>query len=264
MNNLITPDQLGGLATIGEQQLTQINKRMVEMNRANHTAGRQNTQTTNQLMALTMLADSPYRRLRQCLAQIEKKRNALDDAFFRMKKQQIKVKKWRDKGDELSLVKADEAEYKAQRSKDYIDAAFKEIAVFQEAYEEIRLSNNIPEKWDEKDAELEEITHHIRMAFRNCVRDLIQDGRMNMGTMEYLEQFGIHPQTARSLVLKYLEDEEAMIAKGQHPTVNKLYAFLDHMVETFHDSHKMVMDRIGLETLVRDEYLYLEDKSDVG
>ena len=47
----------------------------------------------------------------------------------------------------------------------------------------------------EQDEEDEEIAHHIRMAFRNCHRDLSLNPAqcMNMGTMEYLEQFGIHP-----------------------------------------------------------------------
>ena len=57
---------------------------MVEIDRVNHTAGRSNTQTTNQLMTLTMMTDSPYRRLRQCMSQIERKRSALEESYFKM------------------------------------------------------------------------------------------------------------------------------------------------------------------------------------
>ena len=77
-------ESVGGLATITNEKLEIISKKMVAIDRANNTAGRSDTQTTNQLMTLTMLTDSPYRRLRQCLAQIEKKRNALDEAYFKM------------------------------------------------------------------------------------------------------------------------------------------------------------------------------------
>jgi len=250
----------GGLATIGEKQLSKISKRMVEVDRANHTAGRSQTQTTNQLMTLTMMTDSPYRRLRQCLSQIEKKRSALDESFYKMKKDQYLVKKYKEKGDELSMIKAEEKENSMLRSKDYIDAAFKEIAVFQEAYEEIRLAHDIPEDWDERDAEEAEIEHHIKQAFRQAHRDMVNGGRIGLGNMEYLEQYGIHIQTAQRVIGDYIAEEEKMIAEGNFPTVNRLYGFLDHMVELFHDAHKQVLDRIGIKELIKDEYLYLENK----
>ena len=65
------------MATMTPDKIQKISERMVEMERANNSLGRSNTQTTNQLMTLTMLTDSPYRRLRQCLAQIERKKEAL-------------------------------------------------------------------------------------------------------------------------------------------------------------------------------------------
>ena len=51
-----------------------------------------------------------------------------------------------------------------------------------------------------------------------------------------------------------------MIASGKMPTVKHLYAFLDRMAETFHDAHKDVMKRIGIKELIKEEFLYLEDK----
>ena len=203
---------VGGLATIGEKQLAKISERMIEVDRANHTTGRSNTQTTNQLMTLTMMTDAPYRRLRQCLSEIENKRSALDESFWRMKKDQVRVNRWRELGDEMSMIRADEKEHSMQRTKDYIDAAFKEIAVFQEAYEEIRLAHNIPENWDERDAEEDEIKHHIRQAFRQAHRDVVSTGRISLGNMEYMEQYGIHIQTAQKVIQDYVAEDDKMIA----------------------------------------------------
>jgi hypothetical protein len=251
---------VGGLATITDEKLESIAKKMVEIDRVNHTAGRSQTQTTNQLMSLTMMTDSPYRRLRQCLSQIEKKRSALDESYFKMKKKQVFIKAWYEKGDEMSVIKAQEAEHQMMRQKDYIDAAFKEIAIFQSAYDEIREAHNIPEKWDEKDAELAEIDHHIKQAFRQAHRDMVNTGRIGLGNMEYMEQYGIHIQTATSVIADYINNENKMIEQGKMPTVNHLYAFLDRMADTFHDAHKDVMKRIGIKELIKDEFLYLEDK----
>ena len=259
-SHLALQESVGGLATITDEKLEIISKKMVAIDRANNTAGRSETQTTNQLMTLTMLTDSPYRRLRQCLAQIEKKRGALDETYFRMKKKQVLIKQWYEKGDEMSVLKAQEAEHGMMRNKNYIDGAFKEIATFQCAYDEIRESYNIPENWDERDAEEEEIDHHIKQAFRQSHREMVGSGCITSGNMEYLEQYGIHIQTATRLIADYIASEDEMIAKGQMPTVAHLYAFLDRMAETFHDAHKTVMQRIGIKELVKEEFLYLEKK----
>ena len=259
-NYIALQESVGGLATITDEKLAIISKKMVAIDRANNTAGRSNTQTTNQLMTLTMMTDSPYRRLRQCLSQIEKKRSALDESYFRMKKKKVQIKQWYEKGDEMSVLKAQEAEHGMMRSKNYIDAAFKEIATFQCAYDEIRESHNIPENWDERDAEEAEIDHHIKQAFRQAHREMVGAGCITSGNMEYLEQYGIHIQTATRLIADYIASEDEMIVKGQMPTVAHLYAFLDRMAETFHDAHKAVMQRIGIKELIKEEFLYLEKK----
>ena len=259
-SHLALQESVGGLATITDEKLAIISQKMVAIDRANNTAGRSETQTTNQLMTLTMLTDSPYRRLRQCLAQIEKKRSALDEQYFRMKKKQVLIKQWYEKGDEMSVLKAQEAEHGLMRSKNYIDGAFKEIATFQCAYDEIRESYNIPENWDERDAEEAEIDHHIKQAFRQSHREMVGSGCITSGNMEYLEQYGIHIQTATRLIADYIASEDEMIVKGQMPTVAHLYDFLDRMAETFHDAHKTVMQRIGIKELVKEEFLYLEKK----
>ena len=61
-----------GLDTMTPDKLAKVSEKMVEIDRANKSLGRTQTQTTNQLMTLTMLTDAPYRRLRQCLAQIKR------------------------------------------------------------------------------------------------------------------------------------------------------------------------------------------------
>jgi hypothetical protein len=251
---------VGGLATITNEKLAIIAEKMVEIDRVNHTAGRSQTQTTNQLMSLTMMTDSPYRRLRQCMSQIEKKRNALEEAYFKLQKSKVLIKQWYEKGDEISVIKAQEAESRMIRQKDYIDGAFKEIATFQCAYDEIRESHNIPEKWDERDAEEAEIDHHIKQAFRQAHRDMVNTGRIGLGNMEYMEQYGIHLQTATKVIADYIAGEDKMISEGKMPTVRHLYAFLDRMAETFHDAHKDVLNRIGIKELVKEEFLYLEKK----
>ncbi len=69
------------LVSLTPKTLAKISDRMLEIDRAINVTGRSDTQTTNQLMTLNMLSDSPYRSLRQCLAQIEDRKKALEQAY---------------------------------------------------------------------------------------------------------------------------------------------------------------------------------------
>ena len=245
--------------TIDDKKMTKILERMPEIRRVRNTVGRSNTQTTNQLMTLTMMCDSPYRRLRQCLSQIERKQNALNEAYYKMRKMQVKVKRWEEKDDEMSRILIKEAESNMEIQRVYIEGALKEIGIFQDTYEEIRTSHNIPKKWDEADAEKAEIDAHLRQAFRQAHRDMVSTGSISIGNMEYLEQFGIHLQTAQRLITQYIKECEVCIDNGKYPTVDILYNWLDSMVETFKDSHLLVMKHIGLKKLIKNDWLYRED-----
>ena len=254
-------ENLGELATITNKKLAIIQERMVEIDRGTlAVGGRSQTQTTSQLMTLTMMSDSPYRRLRQCLAEIDKKRNALDEIYYKMKILKVKIKTWYKKGDEISVLKAQQGESQLLNSKSSIEGAFKDIAVYQASYDEMIKSHNIPEKWDEMDAEREEVDHHIRQAFRQSHRQMVSTGTIDVGNMEYLEQFGVHPQTAIKIIRDYINTEDKEISEGKAPTVNRLYNFLDSMVNMFHGSHKLVLERIGIKDLIKPEFLYIEEK----
>jgi len=243
---------------IDNDALKKIESRLPEIKRARNSAGRKNTQTTSQLMTLNIAGDSPYRHLRQILAQIERKSAALEEAFFKLKKDDVRLKKLQKKTDELSLIQIDEINARMERSRLYVEGAIKEIGMYQDAYEEIRETHNIPEKWDEKDSEKAEIRHHIKMAFRNSFQEMMSTGMIGRGSAEYLEQFGVHPQSARKYLHDYIVQNEKLMDSGKEPTIEHFHRFLDSMADKFQESHKLCMKRIGLKTLVREEWCYRE------
>ena len=101
--------------TLSQESLTKICDRLPELHRAKTAVGRKNSQTTSTLMTMTMLADSPYRQMKQCLSQIDNKRNALIEAHFKTKKNKVKIEKWEDSENELDRVKAEEEELELNR-----------------------------------------------------------------------------------------------------------------------------------------------------
>ena len=91
------------------------------------------------------------------------------------------------------------------------------------------------------------------MAFRYCIQRLMETNRIDRGTTEYLEQWGIHPMAADKLTRGYLEEVDQILASGKAPDINHMHNFLDKMVETFKDSHKDMMKRIGIKQILRAE-----------
>ncbi|MHA1482684.1 MAG: hypothetical protein ACTSQA_04505 [Candidatus Heimdallarchaeaceae archaeon] len=273
--------------TFDEEKLALVASRMPEINRATRAFGKQNSQATGKLMSLHMIAQSPYRRIKQCLAKIERKRSALKENIFKLRKNKVKLDRYLYKkqqliikmekvanaeleGDEIMLdFELQDLDIRIQKlaadvsdSNIYIEGALKEIGMYQESYEEIRESYNISEKWDELHMEEAEIEEHVKTAFLHAVRDIEMTGKINVGTHEYLEQYGINPNTAFALVRGYLNEASSRGSGTEVVSIELLYNFLDKMHEMFKNEYKKAMKRLGLKTLISKDFLYLEDSND--
>lgn len=270
--------------TFNQEKLELVASRMPEINRATRSFGKQNSQATGKLMSLHMIAQSPYRRMKQCLAKIERKRSALKENIFKLREQKVEldrhlyeqksmlnkiadIQEGKEEGDPILVdfdlqaidIKIQKLAADISDSNIYIEGALKEIGMYQEAYEEIRQSYDIPVEWDEGDMERSEIEEHVKTAFLHAIRDTEMTGRLNVGTHEYLEQYGINPHTAYKLVKEYL-----MVVENHQGGANieLLYDFLDKMYDDFGEEYKKAMKRLGLKTLISENFLYLENKEE--
>ena len=249
-------DEMLNGSSISDEALQKICDRLPELNRAKKVFGRKNSQTTSTLMTMTMLADSPYRQMKQCLSQIDKKRNALIEAHFTAKKNKVKIERWEKSGDALEAVEAEEARVQNEEVKTSAANAMKEIGMYQDIYEQIRISHDIPVDWDEEDYEAQEIPHALRMSFRQAIQNIMSSGKIAISTVEYWEQFGVHPLVGEKLTRDYLESVALEIKENKLPSVVSMHKFLDHMVETFKDEHKHSLTRIGVDAIVNHQYAY--------
>jgi hypothetical protein len=259
-NNLVKAFENKGieLKTFSPEKIEQISKDLIEHNRAMSVFGRRNTQTTNKLMTMTMLNGdgSPYRLLRQAMTEIEDRKNTLRVNLYKLQKSKVKLKKLKRKLEneadylekELLQIRIEELESGLQSSTLYIEGAMKDIASFQDAYKQIKEANNIPDNWDEKDMENAEVDFHVRRAFELLYRDIMVHGRIGMGTIEYMAQFGIHPQTATTYVQMYIQDTEKMIKEDKRlPNIDSLDDFLDEMVKLFRNEYKLTLKKMGID-----------------
>ena len=242
--------------SISKEGLQKICNRLPELERGKKAVGRKNSQTTSTLMTMTMIADSPYRQMKQCLSQIDNKRNALIESYFNTQKNKVKIAKWEESDNELDKVKAEEAKVQIEQAKVYAENAMKEIGMYQDIYDEIRESHNIPVDWDEEDYEASEIQHAIRMSFRQAIQNLMSTDKIAISTVEYWEQFGIHPMVGEKLTREYMMSVRNEMNDGKLPSVQSMHLFLDQMVETFKDEHKHSLKRIGVDAIVNHSYIY--------
>lgn len=254
---------------INKEKLNEIAKFIPEINRACNVFGKGNSQTTSMLMSLNMLDGNAYRRLKQISAQIERKRSALKENIFKLQKSEVEYDILKQQMDnetdplkrELLYIEQQEKASGAADSKIYIEAAIKEIGLFMEAYKEICKNNNIPENWDEADYEEAEIEHHIKMMFTMAIRDLGAGQRMNVGTCEYFEQFGIMPAVGYALAARFLQSVTEAISADKAPSIDMQYAFLDEMYNMFKEEYKRAMKRLGLDKVIHGDWIYQETKT---
>jgi len=262
---LISRVSNGYFSTITNESLNLIISDLDEINRATKSFGKKDSQTFSKLTSLTMVASSPYGRLKQCLAIIEKKRSALRDNLFLLQKQRNKSKRLnlekqmvtKDEFYEINIEKIDieinEIQCLISDAMLYIEGAIKDLGSYQDAYLQIKENYKIPDDWNESHYEECEVQEHIKLAIQHAVRDKTMTGRINVGTQEYLEQFGIHPIAVDKLISAYLNSE---IKSENVNNITSLYTFIDFAANQFKDEYKKCLDRIGLKSLVTTNLLY--------
>jgi hypothetical protein len=242
---------------ITKKQLAKIESRLPELHRAKAIIGHSTSQASYALQTLTMLDDSPMSRMKQCLSNIEHKYQAVREAYFKIENDKLEIKNIMTNKPitESGRLKVRELETGIESTQNSMGNALREIGMFQEMYEAIRKSNNIPEQWSEYDYEKQEIANMVRRSFRLGIQSLTNSGRMSVSAVEFWEQLGIHPQSAEAHCRNYILQIQKMIESGKEPDVRFMYEFLDGMAEKFKDSYKFALDRIGLKELGASEFM---------
>ena len=244
--------------TLTPSSLIKITETMPLIHHAVKATGKSQSQTTFQLMTLNMMAETPLRRLRQIAAEIQKKEDSLHSGYYGAKKAELSIKEKYKDGSEMSVLEAQEIESDLLRSRRLIENTYKDIGVLQEAYKDIQESFGIGDDWSEEDFEKEEVIHHSRLAIKQSYRSIMNTGSIDQGNQEYLEQFGIHPQSAFAIISDYINQCNILISEDKIPTSAHLYDFIDAAAKGLLGSGSInaVKERIGIKTIHRDEFSF--------
>ena len=223
----IDPDKINAAA------VEKVNNSLAEFAEKTRAFDRGNSQTSLALMSLTMLTGhSPYRIIRQIMAEAEQRKTALSYAQVSHAKLLAKKEKLEKEDNPVSLAKLRECIFNIDLLESKINGAFKDLAILMDTYENVKSVNNIDD-WDEVAFEAEEKNFHVRRGFELMYRNILECGRPQTATIEYTAQYGVHPQVAFKECQIYLEGVSEMIEKGIVLHSNHLEDFLDEMANKY-------------------------------
>lgn len=182
-----------------------------------------------------------FKNVRQLAAEINRKKQALDEAKWKHVKNEISIKKLEEKLQDPNLDYWTEIDYQiklAQKREGmatgmvYIEGAMKDILALNELYEQMK------EKFDgftEDDFEREESKSHLKRSVVQCIRDVRQTGSITKGEQEYLEQIGVNPSKMLFLIREYINKEEVK----NDWSVTGLHKFVADLVDELIDVMKV-------------------------
>ena len=242
---------------INAHAVEKVNRYLPELDEKTQAFDRKNSQTTLALMTLTMMTgQSPYRMMRQIMAEVEKRKGALAEAQVNHAKHLKEIERLEDSDDPVLQAKYRQKCVGLSSMEQKINGSFKDIATLIDAYNNIKEANGIDE-WDEVAFEKEEKKHHVRRAFELMYRNLFNTGRSSESTVEYCQQFGLHPQVCMTEVQGYLQYTAERIQNQDYPHANDLEEFLDEMAEKYHTNPDKTSERLfGKADFATDDYMY--------
>ncbi len=229
--------------------------RLPEFYRGSEIIGHSTSQTSYSLQTLNMISDSPMSRMKQCLAQINKRYGALRESHFKVEKMKLEIIDLDKKSDKYSKLDANEKASSIIEITKNMNTSFREIGMFQDMYDSILKNNNIPENWTEKDFEDQELDNMIKSSYRLAIQEVTQTGRIGKSCVEFWEQLGIHPQVGEIETRLYMTATQEAIEKGEVITIQHMYFFLDAMVIKHKADWKNVIKRIGLDAIGSERYM---------
>lgn len=254
-NNLELFDNVVDLVSLDKKQIEKIKARLPEYHRAKVMVGHSGSQHTSTLMSMNMISDSPYSRLKQCLAQMNKLMAGCQESYFIIEQQKIDADKIRDSTDRTSRLEVRRLESEIAVTSTGMESNLRKIGMFQDMYDSLIKNNNIPENWTEEDYEKSEIPNMIKSCFRITIQDLSMTGRVSKASVEFSEQLGIHPQMVEHRTREYMINTQQILVETKEITIQLMYDFLDEMVEEFKDCYKNALTRMGLNTIGSEDFI---------
>ena len=181
----------------------------------------------SQFMGVTLdvTAITPIGSIKHTLAEIDKTRSALQEAYIGLRKKENKLKKREaelktckdDLDRELLEIKILELQGHLEGTRNAVQGAVRKMNFFTNQYDNLMKKIGKTELTEE-DYELEEARYHIMTCMKQALNSARpRQGIIDEGNMIYLFDLGINAAQAQLEVMSYLNWENELVQQGKAP-----------------------------------------------
>jgi hypothetical protein len=208
-------------------------------------------------VTLDVTAITPLRGVYHTLAEIDRTKAALQEAYIGMRKKQVEMKrkqaeleKAEDPFDrEMLEIEILELQSHLESSQNHVDGAIRKMNFFANQHA-LLLEKLGKDEITEEDYELEECRYHIMTCMKqalNAARS--RQGVIDEGNLIYLFDLGINAAQAQAEVFAYLQMENDLLSQGLAPTHEMTVKWLEACADKWQDDPHLFAAYRGFKTL---------------
>jgi hypothetical protein len=212
----------------------------------------------SQFMSVTLdvTAITPIRSIKHSLAEIDRTRSALQEAYIGMRKKQNELARKQDElanpkepldkfQIELLEIEILELQGQLEGTQNHVNGAIRKMNFFVNQHQQL-LEKLGKTEITEEDYEREEARYHIMTCMKqglNAARS--RGGVIDEGNMIYLFDLGINAAQAQAEVFAYLNMENQLISQGQAPTHEMTMRWLEACADKWEKDPESFANRRG-------------------
>jgi hypothetical protein len=210
-------------------------------------------------VTLDVTAITPIRSIKHTLAEIDRTKSALQEAYINMRKKQVELKK-----KEAELIKTEdlldrelleieilELNSHLEGTLNAVNGALRKMNFMVNQHKQL-LEKVGKNEITEEDYELEESRYHIMTCMKqalNAARS--RNGMIDEGNLIYLFDLGINAAQAQAEVFAYLNMENQLISEGKAPTHEMTMRWLEACADKWAEDPAKFAARRGFSVFDR-------------
>lgn len=210
-------------------------------------------------VTLDVTAITPIRSIKHTLAEIDRTKTALQEAYINMRKKQVELKKKQAELDkttdefdrELLEIEILELNSHLEGTQNHVNGALRKMNFMVNQHKQL-LEAVGKNEITEEDYEREESRYHIMTCMKqalNAARS--RNGMIDEGNLIYLFDLGINAAQAQAEVFAYLNMENQLISNGQAPTHEMTMRWLEACADKWQNDPETFAKRRGFSIFDR-------------
>lgn len=215
----------------------------------------------SQFMGVTVdvTALTPIRSIKHSLAEVDRTKAALQEAYFRVNKQQVELRRKQHKLEtdssldqfdrELLEIEILEIQSNLKESQNHVEGAIRKLNFFVNQHEQLMKKFGKSELTEEE-FEREEARYHIMTCMKQALNAArARQGMIDEGNLIYVFELGINGAQAQAEIISYLNLENQLFSEGKAPTHEMTMRWLEACADKWQDCPRLFAERRGFQIL---------------